>query len=161
MRKSIAFVACMALLGTACTQGISYSSVQPTADGKWGREELMEFTVQDPDTVAPQSLYLLLRNDNSYPFSNLFVIVEMTYPDGTSLRDTLEYEMADPQGNWLGAGGGSTIENKLGYKKDVVFPTKGVYTFTVSQAMRKNGSVEGLEALPGILDVGLQIEKNK
>lgn len=160
MRKSIA-VAWVVILGAACTQGISYSSIRATSDGNWGRDEIMEFKVQDPDTVQPQSLYLLLRNDNTYPYSNLFLIVEMTNPDGTSSRDTLEYEMADARGQWLGTGSGSAIENKLGYKKDVVFPTKGVYTFTVSQAMRKNGSVEGIESLPGILDVGLQIEKNE
>lgn len=160
MRKSIA-VALLALLGIACTRQISYSSIQATSGGSWGRDELMEFTVQDPDTVQPQSLYILLRNDNTYPYSNLFLIVEMTNPDGTSQRDTLEYEMADAQGNWLGSGSGSAIENKLGYRKDVVFPSKGVYTFTVSQAMRKNGSVEGIESLPGVLDVGLQIEKNE
>ena len=160
MHKSVA-VALLALLGVACTQRISYSSIYPTSGGSWGRDEAIEFKVQDPDTLQPQSLYVLLRNDNTYPYSNLFLIVEMTYPDGTSQRDTLEYEMADARGHWLGSGSGSVIENKLGYRKDVVFPTKGVYTFTVSQAMRKNGSVEGIEELPGILDVGLQIEKNE
>ena len=160
MRKSPAIVL-LALLGIACTRGITYSSIQATSDGSWGRDELMEFSVKDPDTLQPQSLYLLLRNDNTYPYSNLYVIVEMTNPDGSSQRDTLEYEMADAQGRWLGSGAGSVVENKLGYKKDVVFPTKGVYTFTVSQAMRKNGSVEGIESLPGVLDVGLQIEKNE
>ena len=160
MRKSIVVVL-LSLSGIACTRQISYSSIQPTSGGSWGREEIMEFTVQDPDTVQQQSLYILLRNDNTYPYSNLFLIVEMTYPDGTSQRDTLEYEMADAEGHWLGSGSGSAIENKLGYRKDVVFPAKGVYTFTVSQAMRKNGSVEGIESLPGVLDVGLQIEKNE
>lgn len=160
MRKPIT-VALLALLGMACTRNITYSDIRPTSGGSWGRDEIIEFTVQDPDTIQPQSLYFLLRNDNTYPYSNLFLIVEMNFPDGTSQRDTLEYEMADAQGNWLGSGTGSVIENKLGYRKDVVFPTKGVYTFTVSQAMRKNGSVEGIESLPGILDVGLQIEKNE
>ena len=106
MRKSIA-VALLALLGIACTQRISYSSIQATSGGSWGRDEIMEFTVQDPDTVQAQSLYILLRNDNTYPYSNLFLIVEMTYPDGTSQRDTLEYEMADAQGQWLGSGSGN------------------------------------------------------
>ena len=91
----------------------------------------------------------------------MFLIAEMSRPDGTSERDTLEYAMADAEGNWLGSGYGSVRENKLWYREDIVFPDSGVYTITVSHAMRKNGSVQGIEELPGVLDVGLQIEKNQ
>jgi gliding motility-associated lipoprotein GldH len=121
----------------------------------------MEFEVSDLDTIGDYTMYIMLRNDDTFPYSNLFLIAEMTDPQGQSQRDTLEYEMADAEGRWLGSGRGSVMENKLGYKKDVVFPVKGVYTVRISQAMRKNGSVRGVESLPGILDVGLQIEKNE
>jgi gliding motility-associated lipoprotein GldH len=106
-------------------------------------------------------MYITLRNDEQYPYSNLFLIAEMTGPDGASERDTLEYEMADASGNWMGTGYGSVKENKLWYRENIVFPDSGVYTVTVSHAMRKNGSVEGILELPGVLDVGLQIEKNQ
>lgn len=160
MHKSL-FVLLAFLWLAGCGDQLAYSSFKTTEDGQWDRGEIMEFEVADPDTVSAHTLYIMLRNDNTYPYSNLFLIAEITDPRGESQRDTLEYEMADAQGRWLGSGYGSVMENKLGYKKNIVFPVKGVYTVRISQAMRKNGSVQGVESLPGVLDVGLQIEKNE
>jgi gliding motility-associated lipoprotein GldH len=145
----------------SCTGDLAYSSYQSTGNGKWGKEEAMEFPVDNLDTLQRYNVFITLRNDALYPYSNLFVIAEMDWPDGTSQRDTLEYAMADAEGNWLGTGYGSVKENKLWYRENVVFPKSGVYTITVSHAMRKNGSVDGIDELPGVLDVGLQIEKNQ
>ena len=141
-----------------CAEPPEYVEFHSTSNGSWAKEEAMEFRVEDPDTTRAHSVYIYVRNDHSYPYSNLFLITEMSFPDGASRRDTLEYEMADAQGNWLGSGMGSVKESKLGYKQDVVFPTGGVYTFTITHAMRQNGQVDGVESLPGVLDVGLQIE---
>lgn len=149
------------LIGISCADQLAYSSFQTIPDGRWRRDSTLIFEVEAPDTTQAHTFYLYVRNDNDYPYSNLFLIADFTRPDGTSQRDTLEYEMADAQGNWLGSGLGSVKESKLGYKKDVVFPVTGVYTISVTQAMRKNGNVEGLQELPGLLDVGLQIETNK
>lgn len=159
MRTLIPILLIVALLA-ACEDRLAYSQFQATGDGTWHRDDVMEFRLEDPDTTRAHTLYILLRNDEQYPYSNLFLIAEMTYPDGQSQRDTLEYVMADASGRWLGAGFGSVYENKLGFRKDVVFPTKGVYTIEVSHAMRKNGSVQGVESLPGVLDVGFQVEEN-
>ena len=149
------------MLAVSCTEHLAYSTYRSTDNGSWGREEVMEFSFTELDTVQPYNVFITLRNDAQYPYSNLFVIAEMTHPDGTSERDTLEYAMADAEGNWLGSGYGSVRENKLWYRENIVFPDSGVYTVTVSQAMRKVGSVGGIEELPGVLDVGLQIEKQQ
>ncbi len=149
------------LIGIGCADDMAYSSFKTIPDGKWHRDSALAFEVEATDTTQAHTFYLYVRNDDDYPYSNLFLIADFTGPDGTSQRDTLEYEMADVQGNWLGSGLGSVKESKLGYKKDVVFPVTGVYTISVTHAMRKNGNVEGLQELPGVLDVGLQIETNK
>lgn len=157
----ILFIGIIFLLGISCTDQLAYFSYQSTNNGNWGKDQVMEFSFSDLDSTQAYNMYITLRNDEQYPYSNLFLIAEMTAPDGTSKRDTLEYEMADASGNWMGTGYGSVKENKLWYRENIVFPDSGVYTVTVSHAMRKNGSVEGIEKLPGVLDVGLQIEKNQ
>ena len=157
----ILLIAIALLLGLSCTEQLAYFEYQPTDNGKWGKDQPMEFQFSDLDSTQTYNMYITLRNDEDYPYSNLFLIAEMTRPDGASERDTLEYEMADAQGKWLGTGYGSVKENKLWYKENIDFPVTGVYTVTVSHAMRRNGSVEGIEMLPGVLDVGLQIEKNR
>jgi len=44
-------------------------------------------------------------------------------------------------------------------KENIIFPISGQYTFSIWQAMRKNGEVNGVSQLQGISDVGLRIEK--
>lgn len=159
MLRSLLII-CVLLLCFSCTDHLAYSTVKSIENGQWPKEQKMEFTFSEMDTLKSYNMFITLRSDQEYPFNNLFVIADLTAPDGTSERDTLEYQMADAMGNWLGTGSGSVKENKLWYRENIVFPNTGVYTVTVSHAMRKNGNAEGLDALPGVLDIGLQIEKN-
>ncbi len=111
-----------------------------------------------PDLNQKYTLSFLVRNDNEYPYSNLFLIG--TISDGkTSQVDTLEYEMADEQGNWLGTGVGEIKESKLVFKKNYVFKESIPYIISVEQAVRKTGNIEGDKILKGITNVGIIIEK--
>ena len=74
--------------------------------------------------------------------------------------DTLEYEMADSKGKWLGSGIWDLKESKLVYKKALAFPDTLTQTIRIQQATRKSGSVKGDSLLPGIATVGIIIEKS-
>ena len=89
----------------------------------------------------------------------MFLIVEMVFPHGKTLKDTLEYKMADPNGALLGTGASGIKENKLWYKEEVVFSEAGEYTVNIQHAMRENGKVNGVIALEGITDIGFRIER--
>lgn len=136
------------------------SEYRATDNGSWSKDDILEFNFTEIDTVQKHNVFINVRNDETYPYNNLFLIAELNFPDGNTVIDTLEYEMALPDGTWLGKGHGSLKENKLWYKENIVFPTSGVYTLRVSHAMRKNGSVNGIENLEGITDVGFEIEKS-
>jgi gliding motility-associated lipoprotein GldH len=136
-----------------------YSEFQALENGIWDRDTIKEFEISDLDENQDYEMFINVRNDNTYPYSNLFLITELEYPDGTTYIDTLEYSMANADGTWLGKGYGSIKENKLWYKENINFPVKGVYTIRIEHAMRKNGSVEGIVELPGITDIGVEIEK--
>ena len=88
------------------------------------------------------------------------MITALNFPDGKIIVDTLQYEMADVTGKFLGTGISDVKENKLFYKENVQFPASGNYVFKISQAMRKSAEVKGIELLEGITDVGFRIEKN-
>ena len=75
------------------------------------------------------------------------------------VKDTLEYRMAKPNGEFLGTGFSDIKENKFWYKEHVVFQEAGEYQFDIQHAMRENGKVQGVENLEGITDVGLRIEE--
>lgn len=123
-------------------------------------DDVAHFEFSGMDTTVTYNMFINIRNDNTFPFSNLFLITELEHPDGNTVKDTLEYKMAEPTGEWLGKGLGSVKENKLWYRENIVFPKTGVYKVNVSHAMRKNGDVQGLNVLEGITDVGLEIEKS-
>ena len=147
------------LILSSCNESLVYSEYRHIEDGKWPMDHGIQFELSQLDPDQQYRMFLNLRNDNNYPFSNLFLITELETPKGETLGDTLEFKMADPMGNWLGQGRGSLVEHKLWYREKIVFPDSGVYRVTVSHAMRKNGEVQGLPVLEGITDLGLEIEK--
>ena len=127
----------------------------------WKADSSVVFSVTNLDSLAYYNLFITLRNTNEYPFSNLFLISEIQYPNGKTLVDTLEYEMSEPDGTWLGEGFGDLKENKLWYKESFNFKESGTYNFSFKQAMRRSGNINPIQDLEGIEDVGLRIEKIK
>jgi len=145
----------------ACSTHIEHSEYTNLNNGIWKINDTLRFSFSNTDTLENRSIFINVRNDNSYEFSNLFLITEMEAPNGETVLDTLEYEMASPDGAWLGKGAGSIKESKLWFRENIVFSDSGVYNFKISHAMRKNGNVSGIKELNGITDVGLQIEKRQ
>ncbi len=159
MPKSF-FVLAALVFCVSCNDSLLVSEYKATDKGQWNKDHTIEFTFSEVDTIRRHDMFINIRNDETFPYSNLFLIAELNFPSGETVKDTLEYEMALPDGTWLGTGYGSIKENKLWYKENIVFPTSGVYTLSVSHAMRKNGSVDGIANLPGITDVGFEIVKS-
>jgi len=159
MRNSLLSILTLALFWS-CNEQMVYSEYKPLKEGKWEMENVVHFEFSGMDSITSYNMFINIRNDDTFPFSNLFLITELEAPNGNTLKDTLEYKMAEPTGEWLGKGLGSVKENKLWFQENVVFPNSGVYKVSISHAMRRNGDVEGIHILDGITDVGLEIEKS-
>ncbi len=63
-------------------------------------KENISFEFDVIDTISPKNLFINIRNNNEYAFSNLYLITELNFPNGTKIVDTLQYEMADKSGNF-------------------------------------------------------------
>ncbi|MCM4172194.1 gliding motility lipoprotein GldH [Arenibacter sp. TNZ] len=150
----------LVVIMVSCDGQTVKAEYSPTQNGIWNKDSVVAFSFKELDTLQEYDMFINVRNDGTYLYSNLFLIAELQFPNGDMQRDTLEYEMSKPDGEWLGTGYGSLKENKLWYKENVVFPTSGVYTLEISHAMRKNGLVDGIVELEGITDVGYLIEKS-
>jgi gliding motility-associated lipoprotein GldH len=124
----------------------------------WDKDTPLIFKFQQPDTINKYNLFINVRNTNEYEFRNLFLIVNLNFPNGNVISDTLEYDMAAPDGKWLGTGM-TTKESKLWYKEDKRFPFEGTYEVTIQQAMRKINESQGIQSLKGISEIGFRIEK--
>ena len=125
--------------------------------GAWHKDSIVTFDLPELDSTKRYNLFVNLRANNGYPFNNLFLIVAIERPNGFTKVDTLEYQMANPDGSLLGDGFTDLKESKLVYKDKVRF--KGKYKVHIKQAVRENGKVPGVNALEGITDVGFRIEK--
>lgn len=154
------------ILGISCVSCDSNRvfDAYKTVPNQWHKDSLVTFNFSLPDSTNTYNLFVNLRNTNAYKYSNLFLIVEMNYPNGKVLKDTLEYQMAAPDGTLLGTGFTDVKENKLwykGYNQPFIFNESGEYTVNIQHAMRENGVVNGVTNLVGITDVGFRIEPSK
>ncbi|MFC5682136.1 gliding motility lipoprotein GldH [Flavobacterium sp. MAHUQ-51] len=125
----------------------------------WHKDSVVSFNLPELDSTKKYDLFLNIRDNNNYPFSNLFLIVSLEKPNGYTKVDTLEYEMAAPDGTLLGNGFTDIKESKLYYKENVKF--RGKYKLHIKQAVREGGKVPGVTQLEGITEVGLRIEKKE
>ena len=122
----------------------------------WHKDSIVSFNLAELDTTKRYNLFVTLRNNNDYPFNNLFLIVGIEMPNGFTKVDTLEYQMANPDGTLMGDGFSDIKESKLFFKEKVRF--RGKYKVNIKQAVRENGKVPGVTALEGITEVGFRIE---
>ncbi len=125
--------------------------------GVWDKDSIVTFDLPELDSTKRYNLFVNLRANNDYPFNNLFLIVAIERSNGFTKVDTLEYQMANPDGSLLGDGFTDLKESKLVYKDKVRF--KGKYKVHIKQAVRENRKVPGVNSLEGITDVGFRIEK--
>ena len=157
MHKFIILIIIIILLVSCDSKQVfdEYKNIQIS----WKQKDTVAFKFKAPDTISNYNLYVNIRNNNSYKFSNLFLIISLNSPNNTMV-DTLEYEMSTKKGEWLGTGFSEIKENKLWYKEKFKFEQEGEYSIGINHANRKNGAINGISELKGITDVGFRIEKN-
>ena len=84
-------------------------------------------------------------------FSNLYLFLDLTFPNGKNRRDTLGCALADTRGNWFGSGIGDIIDHRISFKENFTFPIEGRYNLRVTQGMRQ-------DPLLGVTDIGFRLE---
>lgn len=121
----------------------------------WQKDVSQGFNIHIDKASETKNIYLLVRNNDDYPYANIRFFVEFkNNKTKKNIVDTLNYILAKPNGEWLGTGFGSTKEILLQYKMNYNFPNEGNYNIEIKQAMRK-------DTLVGIEDIGIKIENAK
>lgn len=101
MRLIIAFIFAIAL--AACS-GEAGSFIDIPQSG-WAYGDTCRLTAP-----AGGTMNVVLRHDNSYPYSNIWLEVAYLTTDSTSHRDTLNIELCDVYGRWYGSGVGTLFQ---------------------------------------------------
>jgi gliding motility-associated lipoprotein GldH len=156
-KSSVILSAIACLLFVSCDKSRVFDEYKSVGKS-WDKDSIVEFNLPKLDETKYYNLYVNIRNNNNYQFSNLFLIVSLEQPNRKVTVDTLEYVMTNPDGSLLGEGFSDTKENKLVYKSNFKFNQKGDYKVLITHANRKTGNIDGVKELEGIIDVGFRIE---
>lgn len=92
------------LLLVACDRDVVSEKIVEMKGEKWNLKEAVEceFEIEDADQFY--TLELEVRNTVEYPYSNLYLFVDIETPDTMKYRDTLQLFLADNAGHWYGKG---------------------------------------------------------
>ncbi len=140
------------LLGlAACDRAVFYADSRRVDEQGWNMNERHTFDVTVDDTTRLYSFFVDLRLTADYPYANTFFFIDTRFPDGGVAADTVECPVAYPDGQWMGRRTGGYIDNRYSFRKNMIFPATGTYTFTLAHGMRDTN-------IAGIKNVGLRIE---
>ena len=153
MRAVFQWILCGMVGFASCGPEPIFSDSAPVDPEGWQAEETIEFTWEVEDTIGTFDFFLDVRHDQTYPFSNLYLFLEFSFPNGRLSRDTLGCDLADVRGQWYGSGFGNLVDHRIGFHRETRFPLKGEYGLVVRHAMRK-------DPLPGITDIGFRLESH-
>ncbi|OYU80977.1 MAG: gliding motility lipoprotein GldH [Flavobacterium sp. BFFFF1] len=158
--KNSLFLLSVTLLLVSCDKKRVFDEYK-SVGSSWQKDSVVTFKFNSPDTTKPYNLYVNIRDNNDYQFSNLFLIVALEQPGGLTKVDTLQYKMTEADGTLLGDGFTDIKENKLFYKEKMKFAKTGEYKVSIKHAVRQTGKIPGIAQLAGITDVGFRIESTE
>jgi len=136
----------------SCKSDKLYEEYKTIQSSGWEKDSVARFNVTIDKHYLSYNLSINVRNRGDYPYSNLWLFVDITAPDHTKISDTIEYQLALPNGKWIGKGTGGMYSTQFPFRENVSFPSPGNYTISVRHAMRTN-------SLTGITDIGLAVKK--
>lgn len=142
----------MVLVLYSCDKKRVYEDFYTSGSNGWDKDSVANFEVNIPYSTMSYNILINCRNLENYPYSNLWLFVDVINPDSMAIRDTVEYQLALPNGKWTGNGTGGVYENQFMYRSNVFFPKAGIYKFQIQHGMRD-------EKLKGMKDIGIRIEK--
>lgn len=120
----------------------------------WYYKTTFPFEVQITDTQAYYNVYINLRVNAEYKYSNIFMWLNTTNPERKTDKRRVEIKLADESGKWLGSGLGDLYDYQFPVYQKVRFPHSGFYRFEVEQNMRE-------DTLYHIKAVGVRVEKTR
>lgn len=139
----------------SCNRKSVFSDYKALKGSAWHQDSVLTFEMTVPDSTKIYNLFLNVRNEGRYPYSNLWLFVKIIPPKGQVLNDTIELSLASPDGKWLGYGLGDLYDMKYPYKQATFFPAEGYYRFEVRQGMRTEDGI-----LKGIHDFGITLDRS-
>ena len=130
---------------------LEYDTYDHTPIAGWEKNDTLTFNVPGISKTGVYGMDLGLRINGAYPFMGLTLIVEQTYfPDREKKTDTLNCKLIDKQG--IHEGQGISYYQYDFHVGDLQLSQGDSIHITVRHDMKR-------EILPGISDIGIQLER--
>jgi gliding motility-associated lipoprotein GldH len=139
------------MLFTGCEKAPTYEKTYAFENHEWQQKVKPSFTVDIKDAEKEYDFILTLRTTTEYKYSNLWIYMNTTTPDGQKAREPFEIKTTNPDGSWIGKKIGTVVEHSLYFKRRKM-PVKGKYVFVLEQGIT-NSKVDE------VLDIGLMVEE--
>lgn len=116
----------------------------------WSKKDTLRYNVPITDSLRILDITAEVRNEDNYPYRELYLIVSHNLEDSTKWEsDTLKFTLTNASGRWNGKGW-NLYESKPIALKQAANRHPGHFMFKVIHAMKDN-------QLKGISDVGIHI----
>lgn len=155
MKKLFPFYLAAAIVtGTlySCASIDLYEKTVAIPDHAWKSSYKPSFDFTIKDTSASYTVFLVLRHNEKYSFSNIFLNLYIKGPgQDTAIKTQKELTLATNEKGWLGSGMDDIYEHRI----EIAAPPTlkaGTYTFTLEQIMRE-------DPLENVLNAGIRLEK--
>lgn len=140
---------------SGCDSGMLFEQTKAVTENEWHKDSVFHF---ESDSIEksnqPLFFYFMVRTNQAYPYSNIFLFVDLQFPNGEGKQDTLEHDLMLPNGQWAsGVEASGTVQTvMIRFPYALKQPPVGRYKASIQQGMRDS-------LLQGILDVGFKIDK--
>lgn len=133
---TVLYLVGLMLVIASCDNARVFDENKAIENNNWHYKTRVPFDVRIKDTSKLYNVYVNLRVDADYKYSNIFMWVHTTNPDKKTDQRRVEIRLADESGKWLGNGLGDIYDYQFPAFKKVKFPQQGFYKFELEQNMR-------------------------
>ncbi len=124
---------------SSCSENYIFHKKFEVLNSSWSESDPAIFDLEiNLDTSSVFDLLIAMNIDDGYEYQNIYTQISTTFPDGSSIKDIISFDLADKAGFWKGDCSGHECEILFTLQKNVKFQEKGKYQFSITPHMRVN-----------------------
>lgn len=143
--SAILLLAIIGLL-SSCSESYYFEKIVEFQDKEWNQDEPIDFNFTIGDSLQAYDLYLDLKASKEYPYENIYIKLETSFPTDTIISDRLSLEINNKDGSYTGECSGSSCTTRFVLQKSARFRHLGDYSLRIKQDTRDT-LLEGVESL--------------
>lgn len=151
---SLAVLASLILLITACGPVVIYDEMTTVAESGWSYGDSLTFNFEVPNATEAYDLAIRVEHAEDFPYENFYIKIHTEGPSGARTTERLSLDIAGDFGAWHGDCSGQHCSLDVYILQKTRFQEAGDYRITLEQHSRE-------ATLPGIEGMGLMLVKSE